>query len=119
MSLPEGFDFALITSAIGGTCGGCAKFLHGVQRGYYREDRYRRKFLLEVAGGTMVGFFVSLAFNALTWPTRTFVAFTVGLAWATVCQQLRQRVTAVVTAALGTVKDTDSGTDGGVGKSTT
>jgi hypothetical protein len=81
-----------------GTAGALAGFLLGLKRGQFRNDRYTSKCTIEVLGGSLTALFLSPLVTMAKFDT--VIGFILGLAWAPVIQALRNRITAIVEAAL-------------------
>jgi hypothetical protein len=91
----------LFFSALAGAAGGFALFLYGLKNAIYKNNKYGRKFSIEIAGGTVVAAFITLPLEAVPDGYRIFLGFVIGTTWTKVLQVLRNKVTAVVEAALG------------------
>lgn len=98
----------LLYLALAGAAGGLCSFLHALRGGRIRNGKYLRKAILEIVGGTLVGFFVSLPFSAWHDEYRIFLAFASGVAWAILLEYIREKITKVIEAALGRLDKSDS-----------
>jgi len=87
----------LLYVTLPGGFGGLALFLYSLTQNRYMNDKLVRKVTLEVAGAMIVASFVS--YNL--FGQRPFLAFGIGTCWSAIVQLVRQRITAVVKAALG------------------
>src|SRR5438093_1170503 len=97
----------LATLALMGALGGAARFLFAWRSGAIRNNKFLRKALLDIAGGGIVGCGVSPLFIRLGDGARLFLAFGVGLAWSEIVHAIRERVTAIVEAAIGQSSERD------------
>jgi hypothetical protein len=93
---------------LSGLCGGLASFLYGLKRGNFKNNRYCRKISLEMVGGTVTGFFLTLPTKAWGAEYRLLIAFACGLAWSAVLQMCRLKITGIAEAVLGVPKQADS-----------
>jgi hypothetical protein len=85
---------------LAGSSGGLASFLYACKRGTIKNDKHCRKALLELVGGSVVGFFLVLPLpygNGV----KASLAFAGGLGWAGVIQTARKKITDVAEAAFG------------------
>jgi len=82
-----------------GGAGGLASFLAGVKADQYKNNRYIRKFGIEVLGGaiTAAGLVYVLRENQYVY----VLAFVIGTAWSQILQKARIKVTKMVEGALG------------------
>ena len=113
---PPSLSYLLFWLAGAAGFGGLTKFLYAVGRGHIRNNKHLRKALLEVAGGTFVGFFVSLLFSSWEAEWRLFTAFGIGVAWAEILQIVRRKITGIVETALGNVESKAKAGGPGKGK---
>lgn len=88
----------LISSTVPGACGGLGLFLFSLQKGHYKNNRYKAKLLIELLGAMIVASFVGPLF-----PEKAiiFASFSVGLCWATIIQITRNKITKAVKALIG------------------
>lgn len=85
--------------------GGLALFVDGLRRGHYRNNRLIAKCTIEIVGGMLVG----SVFAMYVFGNRPFVAFCVGLAWSSIIQLARSRITKVAEAVLGEIHQRKGG----------
>jgi hypothetical protein len=85
----------LVCSGLPGAAGGLAWFLCGARKGRLRNDRYVRKALLEILGGSLVASFMGYPMAGLFAGSMPIVAasFLTGCCWSGIIQVLRQSIT--------------------------
>lgn len=93
------FVLVLLYTTLPGGAGGLASFLLGLKRGHYRNDKYAAKFSIEIFGAMVTASFLVLLLPAEDY--RIPIAFVIGIAWASILQSLRTKITKIVEAALG------------------
>lgn len=84
---------------IPGGAGGLTLFLYAFQRGHYRNNKYFRKFTIEIIGAMITATFVTalISDGNLQVP----LAFAIGIGWSRVVQIIRTKITKVIEAVLG------------------
>jgi hypothetical protein len=87
------------TVTLPGAAGGIAAFLLALKKGHYRNNKYMAKALIELGGAVVCSSALAVSFPLSEW--RTFVAFCMGVAWSSLIQVIRSRITKVIEAALG------------------
>ena len=92
----------LLQVSLPGAGGGLALFLLGLRGGRYRNNRYVAKLCLEIAGAAVTASFLAklVAYILNRQEFLSPIAFLVGLAWVSVVQWARAKVTTIVEAAL-------------------
>jgi ABC-type uncharacterized transport system permease subunit len=88
----------LLQSVLPGCAGGTTAFLHALHRGHYRNNHHMRKLAIEISGASLT----ALCLAPLFFEHGMLIAlsFAIGLTWASIIQVLRNRITAIVDAAL-------------------
>ena len=88
-------------SALSAAAGGLACFTLACKQNRIRNDRLLRKGGLDVVGGTLVGFFLSLAAASAgasdVW--RAVIGFLGGVGWASIVEMVRVKITELAEAA--------------------
>ena len=98
----------LLWFLLAGAGGGFASFLVACRKGRIRNNKYVRKAAIETLGGGLAGFFLQLMFTNMAINYRIGVAFIIGAGWSQAVEFCRERVSAVVIAALRAAIDQDA-----------
>src|ERR1017187_4242788 len=88
----------LLIIAASAAAGGLVGFLWTCKTGKIRNNRHIRKGALEIVGGSIVGFFISLPIPIASESIQAGVVFCGGVGWATVVSVIRRKITAIVEA---------------------
>ncbi len=94
----EPLRLMLAYSALPGGAGGVAAFLMGIKMGSYRNNRHISKLTVEVLGSTLTASFLTLMISPTAY--RVAIAFAIGVAWASILQMLRKKITGIAEAIL-------------------
>lgn len=89
----------LFFSVIPGGAGGVAMFVLGLKKGHYKNNKYIAKLIIEIVGATLTASFITMFIDNSTY--RVGTAFVIGVAWASILQIVRTKITKIVEVALG------------------
>jgi hypothetical protein len=89
----------LITCFLFGCLGGLLSFLLACKHGHYKNNKYISKFSIEIIGGGLTA--IVVYFLPISTQNRILVSILVGLAWSTLLQSFRSRITRIISAILG------------------
>ena len=94
--------FNYLVFSIPGGLGGLAAFLLASKLEHYKNNKYLKKFLIEIFGAVITVPFLIMLFESSTLSInfRLAFAFLFGAAWARILQAIRGKATAIVEAAL-------------------
>ncbi len=98
MAENEALKLIVIYSTLPGGAGGVAAFLMAIRKGHYRNGRYISKLIVEVLGSALTASFLTLMISATAY--RIAIAFSIGVAWVSILQMLRNKVTGIVETVL-------------------
>src|SRR5579871_4094254 len=87
----------LATCSAPGFLGGIAIYTYSVKKGLYKNNRFAIKLATELVGATVVA---SALGPCLPKATQIVASFGLGLAWVSVIQVVRSRITRMVEAVL-------------------
>ena len=91
-----GNDQSYLFMASAAAFGGLASFLLMCKLGQIRNNRHIRKAMIEIVGGSIVGFFLSMPIPS---NYQIGTAFCGGVAWSTIMNVIRRKATSIVEAA--------------------
>lgn len=99
---PERVPAIIYLSPFAAAAGGLVCHLYACKKGRVRNNYHCRKAAIEIVGGTLVGFFLSLGASLAGMPDtgRLLTAFVGGSAWALILEAMRKKATDIVNAAL-------------------
>jgi hypothetical protein len=98
----------LLYSTTPGIAGGVCAFLFTLKRGGYYNNKHWAKFFVEVVGALLTATFCTWLLD--TRKPQAIAAFSIGIAWGSVVQIFRERITSVIEGILGIKPNKDKDT---------
>ena len=98
---PEVINLSI--AAMSGAIGGLALFLFSLRRGHYKNNYFKKKAAIEIAGAFCVAPFIGTHFGALdnNLYRLLLASFVSGTCWSIILQVFRSKVTKFIEALLG------------------
>ncbi len=90
----------LLVATLPSIAGGLSSFWYGLRRGHYRNNKFKRKAVLECIGAATVGSGIAIAFVPLP-QMMALTFFAAGVCWSGLIQLVRKKVDAVFKAIFG------------------
>ena len=89
----------VINCSLPGIAGGIVLFLWALKNNHYHNNKFIRKFSIELLGAMLTATFITMLFKQGTHQVP--IAFIIGIGWSGIIQMLRTKVTKIIEAALG------------------
>ena len=81
-----------------GGAGGLTSFLYALKRGHYKNNKYPRKFFIEILGAMLTATFLTKLISSNQY--QYVVAYIIGICWSGIIQVLRTKITKIIEAVL-------------------